>query len=44
MGPGREGDASTINEKRQMCGLESVAGGDVVMVPGNLIPLELVNE
>lgn len=30
----------TINEKRERMGLDPVAGGDVVLVPSSLIPLE----
>jgi hypothetical protein len=33
-----------INEKRKAMGLDDVEGGDVILVPYNSIPLDLVDE
>lgn len=34
-----ESDFLKINEKREMVGLEEVEGGDVILIPANMIPL-----
>lgn len=37
-----ESDFLTINEKRVMQGLSEIDGGDVILVPGTMIPLSMV--
>lgn len=40
----QESDFLTVNEKREMVGMESTEGGDVILVPANMIPLSLAGQ
>lgn len=40
----QDGDFLSINEKREMVGLEAKDGGDVILVPANMIPLGSAGE
>ena len=37
----QDSDFLTINEKRVMVGLAETEGGDVILVPGTMIPLSM---
>lgn len=40
----QESDFLTINEKRELVGMEATDGGDVVLVPASMIPLDLAGQ
>jgi len=39
-----ESDELTVNEKRELKGYDSVEGGDIILVPAQMIPLEMMGK